>query len=88
MENHPLPEYIRRNYPVTLNSDDPGFFNTSLNKEYETMQRLHNLPLSQMADLSRNAVAGSFLTEERKRDVYGEIDRYCRRHGVEPKGPP
>ena len=41
IEKHPLPDYLKRGYPITLNSDDPGIFNTTITREYQTMQRLH-----------------------------------------------
>ncbi|MBU3914371.1 adenosine deaminase, partial [bacterium] len=79
IEDHPLPEYIKRGYSVTLNSDDPGMFSTSLKKEFETMAESRNLTRFQLADLSRNAVSGSFLPFEKKERLHGEINEYQRK---------
>jgi adenosine deaminase len=35
IEEHPLPELIRHGVPVTISTDDPAMFQTSLAKEYE-----------------------------------------------------
>ena len=35
IEEHPLPELIRHGVPVTISTDDPAMFHTSLAKEYE-----------------------------------------------------
>lgn len=43
---HPLMDYCRRGLTVTLNSDDPGLFDTTLNEEYA---RGHELGLSREA---------------------------------------
>lgn len=34
LSSHPLPQYARHGLRVTLSTDDPGLFETSLNKEY------------------------------------------------------
>jgi aminodeoxyfutalosine deaminase len=76
IEQHPLPDYLKRGYPVTLNSDDPGFFNSSISTEFITMLTIFNLSFRQLADISTNAVNGSFLPKERKRGLIEEIERY------------
>jgi aminodeoxyfutalosine deaminase len=52
-EQHPLPAFYRRGLPVTLSSDDPAMFETSLSEEYEHM---HRMGLTKM-DLVRLAEA-------------------------------
>ena len=34
IKEHPLPELVRRGVPVTLSTDDPAMFHTSLEGEY------------------------------------------------------
>ena len=34
MEEHPLAEILRRGVPVTIGTDDPAMFHTSLEEEY------------------------------------------------------
>lgn len=71
---HPFCDYLKRGYPVTLNSDDPGFFKTTLNREYQTMFDQFDITLLDLTQVSKNAVSGSFLSSEKKRALYREIE--------------
>jgi adenosine deaminase len=76
IHNHPFLKYQNRGYSLTLNTDDPGFFQTSLNQEFETVQTLYQLTSSQLVQLSKNAVAGSFLPTKSKKDLSVELDNF------------
>ncbi len=78
IEEHPMFQYLLQGYPITLNSDDPGMFTTSLTKEYETISTLNNISAEQLEQLSKNAVQGSFLTKEKKNRLKGEIEQVVR----------
>ena len=52
---HPLPELLRRGVPVTLSTDDPAMFHTSLSEEYRQAHKM-GLTEEELAGL----VAGSF----------------------------
>lgn len=76
INDHPFLEYQKRGYPLSLNTDDPGFFHTSLIKEYATMQSLYELTSAQLAQISKSAVSGSFLGSSEKKELLKEIDKY------------
>jgi aminodeoxyfutalosine deaminase len=40
MEEHPLAEIVRRGVPVTISTDDPAMFHTSLEEEYRNTWRI------------------------------------------------
>ena len=40
LEEHPLPELIRKGVPVTISTDDPAMFHTSLQEEYAAAHRM------------------------------------------------
>jgi adenosine deaminase len=40
MEEHPLAEIVRRGVPVTISTDDPAMFHTSLEEEYRNAWRI------------------------------------------------
>ena len=63
--------------PVSINSDDPPMFSTTLNHEYETAAELLGLEQAGIADLARAAVRQSFLDDPGKIDLIAEIDLYC-----------
>ena len=59
---------------VTVNSDDPPMFGTTLNREYEIAADLLDLDEAGLADLARTAVRVSYAPEDVKARVLGEID--------------
>ncbi len=71
---HPLPRMLAEGLFVTLNSDDPPMFGTSLTEEYRIAAREFGLTRAQLADLARNAVRASFLDDAGKRAILAEID--------------
>jgi aminodeoxyfutalosine deaminase len=62
---------------VTVNSDDPPMFGTSLNREYAVAARLLDLDRAGVVELARTAVRASFAPEDVKTRVLGEIDAYA-----------
>ena len=60
--------------PVTINSDDPPMFGTTLNDEYAIAAELLSLSTDGVADLSRAAVRASFAPDDVKTRILGEID--------------
>jgi len=64
---------------VTVNSDDPPMFGTDLNNEYAVAARLLDLDERGLAALAKNAVEASFLDDDGKARLAGEIDTYTER---------
>jgi adenosine deaminase/aminodeoxyfutalosine deaminase len=65
-QDHPLPKFLEAGLVVTLNSDDPAMFGTTLQEEFLQAARCFELSRATMAGLCRNAVHASFLGEEEK----------------------
>jgi len=80
LEAHPLPALVAAGVPVTINSDDPPMFSTTLCHEYEIAAELLGLDADGVADLARTAVRSSFLDEPGKQTLIDEIDAYCTQH--------
>jgi adenosine deaminase/aminodeoxyfutalosine deaminase len=59
---------------VTLSTDDPAMFQTSLNKEYEIAQQEFNFSEEHLRELARNSIEASFLPVERKLKLLSQID--------------
>jgi aminodeoxyfutalosine deaminase len=74
LAEHPLPELVAAGVPVTINSDDPPMFGTTLNAEYAVAARLLGLDLRGVADLARAAVRASFLDSSGKQALLAEIE--------------
>jgi adenosine deaminase len=74
LAEHPLPTLVAAGVPVTINSDDPPMFSTTLNNEYAVAATLLGLDTAGVADLARAAVHASFLDASGKRALLAEID--------------
>src|SRR4051794_40482699 len=78
MSEHPLPRLVAAGVLVTINSDDPPMFSTTLNHEYAIAAELLGLDRSGLADLAQAAVTASFAPDPVKRQLREEIDGYLR----------
>jgi aminodeoxyfutalosine deaminase len=77
LEEHPITAFRDAGVTVTVNSDDPPMFGTSLNREYEIAADLLDLDEAGVADLARAAVRASYADEQVKRTLLAEIDAYA-----------
>lgn len=66
LEQHPLRRYFDRGVRVTLASDDPAMFGTSLAREYQLAQEAFGFTEAELERLARNSFEVSFLPEEKK----------------------
>ena len=76
LDVHPLRRFVEAGVPVTINSDDPPMFGTTLNEEYAVAAELLELDETGLAGLARTAVAASYAPEQVKTSVLTEIDAY------------
>ena len=75
MEQHPLPKLIADGLYVTLNSDDPPMFNTTLTNEYLTMARVFGMDVEALTGLVLNGVRASRLPESEKAEMEAKFKR-------------
>ena len=76
---HPLPQLLDEGLFVTLNSDDPPMFGTSLTQEYRQAAAVLGLSRDQLASLARNGARASFLDREGKQALLDEIEQVAAR---------
>jgi adenosine deaminase/aminodeoxyfutalosine deaminase len=76
LAEHPLPALVAAGVPVTINSDDPPMFSTTLNREYAVAAQLLGWDHHGVAELARQGVRYSFLDEASKAKILAEIDAY------------
>src|SRR5918994_4089226 len=74
LDEHPLRAFVDAGVVVTINSDDPPMFGTTLNREYEIAADLLALDEAGVADLARTAVRVSYAADDVKDRILGEID--------------
>ncbi|KAB1908654.1 adenosine deaminase [Micromonospora tulbaghiae] len=76
LDEHPLPRLVDAGVPISINSDDPPMFGTTLNDEYAVAARLLRLGPDGVAALARDAVAAAFLAPAEQARITAEIDAY------------
>jgi adenosine deaminase len=75
IQAHPLRRLIDAGIHVTLNTDDPTFFNTTLNEEYRQVARVFGFGADELTTLALNGVRASFLPEDKKQTLLREFER-------------
>lgn len=78
IEEHPLPRMRDAGVPITIGSDDPPFFATTLTDELRHAEALLGLDRSGHAALQRRAAEASFLPAGRREGLVTAIDRWER----------
>ncbi|MEV6850883.1 adenosine deaminase [Actinoplanes sp. NPDC051411] len=76
IDEHPLVALVAAGVPVSINSDDPPMFGTTLEEEYAVAARLLDLDAKGVAELARAAVQHSFLEPTGKGVLLAEISDY------------
>jgi adenosine deaminase/aminodeoxyfutalosine deaminase len=74
LPEHPVRKFFDQGLMVTLNTDDPAMFQTSLNKEYEIAQQEFSFSEEHLRELARNSIEASFLPVEKKLRFLQQID--------------
>ncbi len=60
LADHPLPKYIEHGLLISLNTDDPEMFETTLNGEYELAATKWGLRPEQLETLADNSIRAAF----------------------------
>jgi len=74
LAEHPLRKLFDGGVMLTLNTDDPAMFQTSLCHEYELAQREFRFSEDHLRELARNSFEASFLPVEKKVRYLQQID--------------
>lgn len=77
LEEHPIGEFWRRGVNMTISSDDPPFFGTTLTDELRHVVHVAGLSRHDLAELQRRAVRVSFADAATKADVLARIDAWA-----------
>ena len=71
-KSHPVKNLFDQGVKVTVNSDDPPFFNATIQGEYKVMEDL-GLNEKQLISLTHNAIKYSFCDEENKNKLLSKL---------------
>lgn len=76
MAEHNLGQLLELGLAATVNSDDPAYFGGYMNDNFLAVHRALGLGREQYATLAANAIAASFIDEDRKAALRAELDAY------------
>jgi aminodeoxyfutalosine deaminase len=71
---HPTKSYFDQGLMITLNTDDPALFGTTLSREYQLAQEAFGFTDEHLRELARNSFEASFLPAEKKVEFLGLFD--------------
>lgn len=74
LEDHPIRHYFDEGLMITLNTDDPAMFRTTLTREFEQAQQAFGFTEEQLRELARNSFEASFLPPAKKLELLQRID--------------
>jgi aminodeoxyfutalosine deaminase len=80
LADHPLPTLLAAGAFVTINTDDPPMFSTTLNDEYRRIADTFNLGIDDIAQLVTNGVEASFMDQRSKSELIQEIAAVANEH--------
>ncbi|MBI2265304.1 MAG: adenosine deaminase [Armatimonadetes bacterium] len=66
---HPIGDYVQRGLSVTVNSDDPVMFGSSITEEYLFLAQQLGFTMEDLKRLSLNGISASFLTKAEKEEM-------------------
>jgi aminodeoxyfutalosine deaminase len=75
LEDHPLRQFLESGLVVTLNSDDPAMFGTSLEGEFALAAAQFGLTRQELVGLCENAVRATFLPANEQQQLLQELSR-------------
>ena len=74
MAEHPIRRLFDAGVLVTLNTDDPDMFRTTLAHEYQIAQQVFGFSEAELRQLAKNSFRASFLPETKKQqEMLGKV---------------
>ncbi len=70
---HPIRRLFDAGVLVTLNTDDPDMFRTTLTHEYQIAQQVFGFSETELRELAKNSFRASFLPETKKQEMLGKF---------------
>lgn len=74
IQDHPVRNYFDQGLMITLNTDDPALFGTTLTHEYQIAQESFGFTDEHLRELARNSFEASFLPAEKKLEFLNLFD--------------
>ena len=75
-DEHPLPSIMKKSISISLNSDDPPFFNTTVGQEYYDSAKHFHLSIEDLKQISLMAMESSFADLKIKSRLIDKIKNF------------
>lgn len=75
-KDHPVKKYFDKGLNITINTDDPAFFNNNLNREFQMLHDTFAFGKKEFKKLSKNAINSAWCDSNVKEKLNKEIDEY------------
>jgi adenosine deaminase len=75
-KSHPLRKFFDAGLKVTLGSDDPTFFRTSIGREYQIAQEKFGFTEKELVKLSRNAIEEAFVDDATRGKLLQRLESF------------
>lgn len=72
---HPFPSLLAAGCRVTLNSDDPPYFWTSLKREYDVAAEHFGMSDEALRQITRTAIEAAFVDEQTRVELLGKLEQ-------------
>lgn len=69
LANHPIERLRERGVKVTVSTDDPPFFHTTMTKEYEDLARIFGYDAAVFTELNLNAIDAAFCDDTTRETI-------------------
>jgi len=76
---HPLRDLYDAGLHISLNSDDPGLFRTTIGQEYQIAHEKFNFTVKELLDVSADAVDFSFAPDDVKKNLTLKVEDFRQR---------
>jgi adenine deaminase len=76
MRVHPLKKMLEQGLCVTVNSDDPAYFNAYINENFLEASASLKFTKAQIYEMAKNSFVASFLDNDKKELYIAELDRF------------
>ena len=73
-KDHPVKMYFDRGIPVSINTDDPVFFKTTLLDELWICHKELGFTMDEVKELIKNSFTTSFLSDKEKKEYCNKVD--------------
>ncbi len=80
LKEHPIYNFYKNGMLVSVNTDDPKMFNTTLENEYVSLIDIFNLELSDIYNLAQNSINSAWCSENHKKKLKDELTNYYKKH--------